>query len=99
VGVSKSDLVEKIAEVIIAKKLPGLSTCATSRPTDVPHRPRAEARADPQLVMAYLYKHTPLQMNLQVNITCLVPVERRPTPTGAHPANDRAAGAAAAAWA
>jgi hypothetical protein len=40
---------------------------------DVPHRARAEADADPQLVMAYLYKHTPLQQNLHVNLTCLVP--------------------------
>jgi hypothetical protein len=29
--------------------------------------------ADPALVMAYLYKHTPLQTNFKVNITCLVP--------------------------
>jgi DNA gyrase subunit A len=29
--------------------------------------------ADPQLVMAYLFKHTPLAINVQVNLTCLVP--------------------------
>src|SRR5204863_9541287 len=29
--------------------------------------------ADPELVMAYLYKHTPLQTNFGVNLTCLVP--------------------------
>ena len=29
--------------------------------------------ADPELVMAYLYKHTPLQSNFHVNLTCLVP--------------------------
>ena len=29
--------------------------------------------ADPELVMAYLYKHTPLQTNFHVNLTCLVP--------------------------
>ena len=28
--------------------------------------------ADPQLVMAYLFKHTPLAINVQVNLTCLV---------------------------
>ena len=31
--------------------------------------------ADPELVMAYLYKHTPLQTNFHVNLTCLVPPE------------------------
>ena len=31
--------------------------------------------ADPELVMAYLYKHTPLQANFHVNMTCLVPPE------------------------
>jgi DNA gyrase/topoisomerase IV subunit A len=34
--------------------------------------------ADPQLVMAYLYKHTPLQVNVQVNLTCLVPTDKGP---------------------
>ncbi|HEX2687529.1 MAG TPA: DNA gyrase subunit A, partial [Kofleriaceae bacterium] len=29
--------------------------------------------ADPELVMAYLFKHTPLQSNFHVNVTCLVP--------------------------
>jgi DNA gyrase subunit A len=31
--------------------------------------------ADPELVMAYLYKHTALATNFNVNITCLVPTE------------------------
>ena len=30
---------------------------------------------DPELVMAYLYKHTPLQTNFGVNLTCLVPTD------------------------
>ena len=29
--------------------------------------------SDPQMIMAYLYKHTPLQTNVQMNLTCLVP--------------------------
>src|SRR5690606_5631304 len=32
--------------------------------------------ADEKLVMAYLYKHTPLQQNVNVNLTCLIPTER-----------------------
>lgn len=31
--------------------------------------------ADEQKVLAYLYKHTPLQTNFNVNMTCLVPTE------------------------
>jgi DNA gyrase subunit A len=31
--------------------------------------------ADKRMVMAYLYKHTPLQSNFPVNLTCLVPTE------------------------
>src|SRR5262249_52777030 len=31
--------------------------------------------ADPAMVMAYLYKHTPLQQNFNVNLTFLVPTE------------------------
>ena len=32
--------------------------------------------ADEKMVMAYLFKHTPLQINFNVNLTCLVPTER-----------------------
>ncbi len=34
-----------------------------------------KADADPEMVMAYLYKHTALQENFAVNLTCLVPGE------------------------
>ena len=33
--------------------------------------------ADPNLVMAYLYKHTPLETGFHVNLTCLFPTENR----------------------
>jgi DNA gyrase subunit A len=74
-GIERKVIVEKIAEVILSKKLPSL--------VDVRDESTAETRivlelkrgADPQLVMAYLYKHTPLAVNVQVNLTCLVPAE------------------------
>jgi DNA gyrase subunit A len=31
--------------------------------------------ADEKMVMAYLFRHTPLQINVTVNLTCLVPTE------------------------
>jgi DNA gyrase subunit A len=32
--------------------------------------------ADPKMVMAYLFKHTPLQSTFPVNLTCLIPTEK-----------------------
>ncbi|HKP62335.1 MAG TPA: DNA topoisomerase IV subunit A [Polyangiales bacterium] len=74
-AVRRGAVVEKIAEVIIAKKLPTL--------LDVRDESTAETRivleikkdSDPQLVMAYLYKHTPLQTNINVDFTCLIPTD------------------------
>ncbi|MFT3921229.1 MAG: DNA topoisomerase IV subunit A [Myxococcales bacterium] len=73
-AVERRSIVEKIAEVIISKKLPALLD-VRDESTDV-CRIVCEIKAgtDPQLVMAYLYKHTPLATNVQVNLTCLVPV-------------------------
>ena len=31
--------------------------------------------ADEKMIMAYLFKHTPLQINFAVNLTCLIPTE------------------------
>ncbi|MBI4699876.1 MAG: DNA topoisomerase 4 subunit A [Deltaproteobacteria bacterium] len=74
-NVERRVAVEKIAEVIIGKKLGGL--------LDVRDESTAETRivlelkrgTDPQLVMAYLFKHTPLQTSVQINLTCLVPAD------------------------
>jgi DNA gyrase subunit A len=73
-AVERKTIVERIAEVILSKKLPALLD-VRDESTDV-CRVVCEMKAgtDPQLVMAYLYKHTPLSTNVQVNLTCLVPV-------------------------
>ncbi len=73
-AVERRSIVEKVADVIISKKLPALLD-VRDESTDV-CRIVCEIKAgtDPQLVMAYLYKHTPLAVNVQVNLTCLVPV-------------------------
>ena len=80
-AVDRRVVVEKIAEVIISKKLPVL--------LDVRDESTAETRivleirkdAEPALVMAYLFKHTPLLVNVQVNLTCLVPTENPDVPS------------------
>jgi DNA gyrase subunit A len=70
---TKADLVEKIAEVILSRKLPYLLDVRDESTTDVRIVLEIKKDADPDLVMAYLYKHTPLQSNFHVNLTCLVP--------------------------
>ena len=72
-SVERRNVVSKIADVIIGKKLPPLLD-VRDESTDVT-RVVCEIKkgADENLVMAYLYKHTPLQTNVQVNLTCLVP--------------------------
>jgi len=74
-AVERKTIVERIADVIISKKLPPLLD-VRDESTDV-CRVVCEIKAgsDPQLIMAYLYKQTPLATNVQVNLTCLVPVE------------------------
>jgi len=72
-GISKATLVEKIAEVIIGKKLPLLLDVRDESTSDVRIVLELKSGADPALVMSYLYKHTPLELGFHVNMTCLVP--------------------------
>jgi DNA gyrase subunit A len=72
---TKADVVEKIAEVIISRKMPHLLDVRDESTTDVRIVLEIKKDADPALVMAYLYKQTPLQVNFNVNLTCLVPPE------------------------
>src|SRR5215468_934069 len=72
-ALSKSDVVEKIAEVIVSRKLPYLLDVRDESTTDVRIVLEIKRDVDPELVMAYLFKHTPLQSNFHVNMTCLVP--------------------------
>ena len=74
-AVERCNIVEKIAEVIIGKKLPMLLDVRDESAEDCRIVCEFKKGADPQLVAAYLYKHTPLQVNIQVNLTCLVPTE------------------------
>jgi DNA gyrase subunit A len=72
---NKSTLVEAIAEVVRERKLPHLTDVRDESTTDVRIVLEIKKESDPSLVMAYLYKHTPLQQNFNVNLTCLVPTE------------------------
>ena len=73
--VNKSQLVERIAEVVISRKLPPLLDVKDLSTEDVRIAIEMKKDADEKMVMAYLFKHTPLQINFAVNLTCLEPTE------------------------
>ena len=74
--VNKAQLIERIADVILARKLPLLVDVRDESTDDVRIALEIKRDADARMVMAYLCKHTPLQTNFAVNLTCLVPTEQ-----------------------
>ena len=73
--VNKSTLVERIGEIVESRKLPPLVDVKDVSTDDVRIELTIKSDADAKLVMAYLWKHTPLQTTFPVNLTCLVPTE------------------------
>ena len=73
--VNKAQLVERIAEVVIGRKLPQLLDVKDLSTEDVRVALELKKDADEKMIMAYLFKHTPLQINFAVNLTCLIPTE------------------------
>jgi DNA gyrase subunit A len=74
-GPTKQSIVEKVGEIIRERKLPQMVDVLDQSTTDVRIEIDIKKDADPALIMAYLYKNTALQTNVQVNLTCLVPTE------------------------
>ncbi len=72
-NVDKSLIVEKIADVIVSKKLPMLLDIRDESTVDIRIVLEIKAKQDPEMIMAYLYKHTPLSQRFAVNMTVLVP--------------------------
>jgi DNA gyrase subunit A len=73
--VNKAALVERIADVVLSRKLPPLVDVKDVSTDDVRIALELKKDANVQMVMAYLFKNTPLQTNFAVNLTCLVPTE------------------------
>ncbi|MBI4266521.1 MAG: DNA topoisomerase IV subunit A [Acidobacteria bacterium] len=73
--VNKAALVERIAEVALSRKLPSLVDIKDVSTDDVRIELEVKKEADARMVMAYLFKNTPLQSNFAVNLTCLIPTE------------------------
>ena len=86
--VNKAQVVERIAEIVASRALPALLDVKDVSTGDVRIALELRADADVRLVMAYLFKHTPLQTTFPVNMTCLVPTGQpgvgRPERLGLH---------------
>ncbi len=73
--VNKATLVERIADVALSRKLPPLLDVKDLSTEDVRIALELKKDADEKMVMAFLFKHTPLQTSFIVNLTCLIPTE------------------------
>jgi len=73
-NIEKGKLENEIGVIIESRKVPQL-TGQTNESNDDGLRIALDIKpgTDPNLVMAYLYKHTALQQNFAYNLTCLVP--------------------------
>ncbi len=76
-GVDKGKLENDIGVIIESRKLPQLLGLTNESSEKAGLRIALEVKpgTDPNLVMAYLYKHSSLQENFAYNMTCLVPGE------------------------
>jgi len=74
-GVEKAAIVEEIGAIILAKKLPVLIGVQDLSTTDICVELELDKKStvDPELVMAYLFKHTRLQVSVKVDMTVLIP--------------------------
>lgn len=75
-GVNKGSLLADIGAILEQRKIPMAEHVVDETSLANGLRIVIELRpdADPELVMAYLYKHTKLQENFHCNFTCLFPV-------------------------
>ncbi len=79
-AVDKSNLVEKIADLIIARKVPQLVDVRDESTDEIRVVLELAPSASAEKALAYLYKNTPLQQNFYVNLTALVPTSNPMTP-------------------
>jgi DNA gyrase subunit A len=75
-AIDKTTIVERIAEIYASRKLPPLVDVRDVSTDDVRIELELKRDADEKMVMAYLFKHTPLQTTFNVNLTCLVPTDQ-----------------------
>ncbi|MCG8652320.1 MAG: DNA topoisomerase 4 subunit A [Pirellulales bacterium] len=74
-GVNKSAMVERMSEIVFSGKLPQVVEVRDLSTDEIRIDLMLKKDADEDKVLAYLYKHTQLQNNFNVNLTCLEPTE------------------------
>jgi len=74
-GVTKSTLIEQIADNIIKGKVPQLVDVRDESTDDVRIVLEIKRGSNSEVAMAYLLKHTALQTRFHVNLTCLLPTD------------------------
>ena len=74
-AVNKAALVERISDLVFNGKMPLIQSVTDLSTDDICIELELKKDADENKVLAFLYKHTQLQTNFNVNITCLVPTE------------------------
>ena len=72
-NVNKSTLIEKIAIHIQTGKLPQILDVRDESTDDIRVVLELKNKADENIAMAYLFKHTNLETRFHVNLTCLIP--------------------------
>ena len=74
-AVNKATVVERIAGLIVDRKVPQLVDVRDESTNEVRVVLELATGADAEVAMAYLFKNTPLESNFAVNLTALVPAE------------------------
>ncbi|GJL78388.1 MAG: DNA topoisomerase (ATP-hydrolyzing) [Nitrospinaceae bacterium] len=72
-GVNKAKMIEKIAEIIIAKKLPPLIDIRDESDEKIRIVLEMKANSNADKIMSYIFKHSDMESNFQLNFTCLKP--------------------------
>jgi DNA gyrase subunit A len=78
-AINKATLVERIAGLIVDRKVPQLVDVRDESTDVVRIVLELAAGADAEVAMAYLFKNTPLESNFPVNLTALVPTGEGPS--------------------
>ena len=74
-SVNKANLVERISELVYSGKLPLVTEVRDVSTDDIRIDLVLKKGADEKKVLAFLYKNSQLQINFNMNLTCLVPTE------------------------
>jgi DNA gyrase subunit A len=74
-GVNKSELVISIADIVMSRKMPLILDVKDISTDDVRIELQVKRDAEIDKVMAFLFRHSLLQNNFNVNLTCLIPTD------------------------